>query len=71
MSNSLLDFEYPSLIFESNSDKVGNYYNELMLANEDLISGFKIRTQNFDEIQKHLAAINDLLYKATRLRGTF
>lgn len=52
----------------TNLDKVANYYNELMLNNEDLLSTFKIRTENFNETQKLLTEINQILYRAQRLR---
>lgn len=51
------------------SEKVANLYNELMLTNEDLLMGFRIRSENHKETQKLLSEINQTLYRAQRLRG--
>lgn len=49
-------------------EKVANLYNDLMLTNEDLLMGFKIRSENHKETQRLLSAINQTLYRAQRLR---
>jgi hypothetical protein len=60
----------PKNEFYSNCrDKLPNYYNELMLNNEELMTSFKIRSENFSEVQRLLSEINKILYKAQRLRG--
>lgn len=40
-----------------------------MMTNEDLMMGFKIRTENYSEVQRSLNEINQTLYRAQRLRG--
>lgn len=50
-------------------DKLSSYYNELMITNEELMTSFKIRHENYNEVQKLLTDINQTLYHAQRLRG--
>lgn len=45
------------------------HYNELMGVNDDLISNYTIRLRNFNEMQKTLKMINEILQKASKLRG--
>lgn len=40
-----------------------------MLTNEELMTSFKIRRENFGEVQRLLSEINQTLFKAQRLRG--
>lgn len=46
------------------------HYNELMGVNDDLISNYTIRLRNFNEMQKNLKMINEILQRASKLRGT-
>lgn len=55
--------------FNDFRDKMMKYYNDLMGVNEDIISNFTIRLGNFNEIQKTLKNINDILQRAVKLRG--
>lgn len=45
------------------------HYNELMGVNDDLISNYTIRLRNFNEMQKTLKMINEILQRASKLRG--
>lgn len=45
-------------------------YSNLNRLNEDMASSFKIRQQNFVEMQKNLDAVNSVLKSSIRLRGT-
>lgn len=47
------------------------HYNELMGVNDDLISNYTIRLRNFNEMQKTLKMINEILQKASKLRGIY
>lgn len=40
-----------------------------MLTNEELMTSFKIRSENYNEVQRLLSEINKILYHAQRLRG--
>lgn len=40
-----------------------------MLTNEELMTTFKIRAENFSEVQRLLNEINQILFRAQRLRG--
>jgi Ciliary BBSome complex subunit 2, C-terminal len=42
-----------------------------MLTNEELSTSFKIRTENHNEVQRLLNEINQILFRAQRLRGLF
>ncbi|KAL7041968.1 hypothetical protein ACKWTF_000972 [Chironomus riparius] len=55
----------------TNMEKLSSYYNELMLTNEELLTSFKIRSENYNEVQRLLSEINQTLYHAQRLRGNF
>lgn len=46
-------------------------FNDIYKLNEDLISTYTIRQQNFIEMQKNLDAVNSILKSATRLRGNY
>lgn len=50
-------------------DKVSKFYNEMMMTNEELMTSFKIRSENFNESQRLLKEINQILFRAQRLRG--
>lgn len=52
-------------------EKVPNFYNELMLTNEELMTTFQIRSENYNEVQRLLNEINQILFRAQRLRGEF
>ncbi|KAG5674649.1 hypothetical protein PVAND_004603 [Polypedilum vanderplanki] len=52
----------------TNMDKLSNYYNELILTNDELMTSFKIRSENYNEVQRLLTEINQTLYHAQRLR---
>lgn len=47
------------------------HYNELMGVNDDLISNYTIRLRNFNEMQKTLKMINEILQRASKLRGMY
>ncbi|XP_070504101.1 BBSome complex member BBS2-like [Chironomus tepperi] len=49
-------------------EKLSSYYNELMMTNEELMTSFKIRSENYNEVQRLLTEINQTLYHAQRLR---
>ena len=40
-----------------------------MLTNDELITSFKIRSENYNEVQRLLKEINQILYFSQRLRG--
>jgi len=40
-----------------------------MMNNEELMTSFKIRSENYNEVQRLLTEINQILYHAQRLRG--
>lgn len=46
-------------------------FNDIYKLNEDLISTYTIRQQNFIEMQKSLDSVNSILKSATRLRGNY
>lgn len=52
-------------------DEMMNYYNSLMGTNEDIISNYTIRVGNFNEIQKTLKMINEILQRAAKLRSEY
>lgn len=62
-----LIFLSDSFIFHS--EKVSNFYNELMMTNDELMTSFQIRTENYNEVQRLLSEINQILFRAQRLRG--
>jgi hypothetical protein len=69
-SKTLITFvDFNNLFIFLYSEKVSNFYSELMMTNEDLMMGFKIRTENYSEVQRSLNEINQTLYRAQRLRG--
>lgn len=39
------------------------------MTNEELMALFKIRTENYNEVQRLLNDINQILFRAQRLRG--
>lgn len=39
------------------------------MTNEELMTAFKIRSENFSEVQRLLNEINQILFRAQRLRG--
>jgi len=41
-----------------------------MMNNEELMTSFKIRSENYNEVQRLLTEINQILYHAQRLRGS-
>lgn len=51
------------------SDKMPKFYNELMMTNEELMTSYKIRSENYNEVQRMLSEINQILFRAQRLRG--
>lgn len=46
-------------------------YTNLNRLNEDMASSFRIRQQNFAEMQKNLDAVNSVLKSSIRLRGNY
>lgn len=47
------------------------HYNELMNTNRDLISGYKIRSTNHEELLKNVKVLNQIVQRAGNLRGLF
>ena len=47
------------------------HYIELMNTNRDLISGFKIRSTNHEELLKNVKVLNQIVQRAGNLRGLF
>lgn len=47
------------------------HYFELMNTNRDLISGYKIRSSNHDELLKNVKLLNQIVQRAGNLRGIF
>ena len=45
------------------------HYNELMNTNRDLISGYKIRSTNHEELLKNVKILNQVVQRAGNLRG--
>lgn len=46
-------------------------YSNLNRLNDDMASSYKIRQQNFAEMQKNLNAVNSVLKSSIRLRGKY
>ena len=46
-------------------------YSELFDLNRDLVSGYKIRSTNHDELLKCLRVVNQTIQRAGNLRGEF
>lgn len=44
-------------------------YTNLHRLNEDMAGSYRIRQQNFAEMQKNLDAVNSVLKSSIRLRG--
>ena len=44
-------------------------YSQLMELNHDLITGYKIRTENHLEFLESLKLVNQAIQKTSRLRG--
>ena len=47
------------------------WYTQLYDINRDLISGYKIRCSNHQELMDTLKLVNQVIQKAGRLRGTY
>ena len=45
------------------------WYSQLYDINRDLVSGYKIRVNNHQELMETLKDINQIIQKAGRLRG--
>lgn len=41
----------------------------MMMVNQELTTAFKIRSENYNETQRLLNEINQILFRAQRLRG--
>lgn len=52
-------------------DSLPYHYDELMVINEELINGYNIRLQNYNEKVDTMKNINTVIQKASRLRGNF
>jgi len=46
-------------------------YMELFTLNRDLISAYKIRCNNHQELLQHLKEVNKMIQRAGRVRGQF
>lgn len=46
-----------------------NHYNDLDSVNRDLINGYNIKVQNYNEGIETMKKINNIIQKASRLRG--
>ena len=46
------------------------WYSQLYDINQDLVSGYKIRVNNHNELMETLKQVNQIIQKAGRLRGT-
>lgn len=46
-----------------------NHYNDLHSVNRDLINGYNIKVQNYNEGIETMKKINNIIQKASRLRG--
>lgn len=42
-----------------------------MMTNDELMTSFQIRSENYNEVQRLLNDINQILFRAQRLRGEF
>lgn len=42
-----------------------------MMTNDELATSLKIRSENYNEVQRLLSEINQILFRAQRLRGLF
>lgn len=47
------------------------YYKELITINKELINGYNIRLQNYNEGVETMKKINAIIQKASRLRGRY
>jgi hypothetical protein len=45
------------------------HYHELMNMNRDLINGYKIRSNNHEELLRNVKLLNQTIQKAGNLRG--
>ena len=46
-----------------------HHYTELMNTNRDLVSGYKIRSTNHDELVKSVKVLNQIVQRAGNLRS--
>ena len=44
-------------------------YNELHSLNQDLLNGYHVRSTNHEELVKSMKLVNQLIQKASHLRG--
>lgn len=66
--NNLDLTEYFSDIFRK---EMPGYYKELITINKELINGYNIRLQNYNEGVETMKKINAIIQKASRLRGRY
>jgi hypothetical protein len=58
----------PIFLFRKNMKK---WYSQLYDINRDLVSGYKIRVNNHQELMDTLKDVNQIIQKAGRLRGNY
>ncbi len=63
----MTNFFYPERI--SRRKTMRKWYTQLYDINRDLISGYKIRCSNHQELMDTLKLVNQIIQKAGRLRG--